>query len=65
MWVLLVIITTLGLPPTTSKLESYYTLQECEQERIRITAEMDKVYTGDERNYTLECKPVKRLMEKK
>ena len=61
-WVLSMIVTVLGAPPTVARLESYKTLKDCEDERIRIMADLNSVYFGDERNYTLECKPAKKPM---
>jgi hypothetical protein len=65
MWILLLITTTFLIPTTevlvkVTPIYSYPTLQICEAERIRITAEFDKSYPPEERDYAFECKPVRR-----
>lgn len=56
MWVLLLVMT--GLSSGVTPIVTFDTLRGCEDERIRLTEEFDKVYT--ERNYQFTCQPVRR-----
>lgn len=65
MFVLLLIVTAFVIPfpnpeVSVTPIITFSTLKECEDERIRITSEFDRAYPEEERNYTLECKPVRR-----
>ena len=69
MWVLIIIISAIGMAPTGAVVHEYKTLKDCEDERIRITAEMDKAYMNDgkedfypsDESYTLVCKEVRKV----
>lgn len=70
MWILILVITAVMLndgelvsvdPPRTAAIESYPTLQLCEEDRRSISALMTlSNREGEEKTYHLDCIPAKR-----
>lgn len=70
MFILILVITAVMLsdgelipvdPPKTAALESYSTLQRCEEDRRSVAASMSlSNRDGEERTYHLDCIPAKR-----
>lgn len=61
MWILLLVVLSASSPPTVGVIQVYPTLQACEQERIRITHEMNLAYPDERESFYLECKPAKKI----
>lgn len=64
MWILLLVISTSTFT-TITPIVNFKNLQECEQERIRLTEEFDTSYGPEERNYEFICKEARKRMEAK
>jgi len=61
MWVLLLTVIT-GSLFTVQPIEKYSSLQQCEQERIRITKDMQASYPIEEHStFSFECVQVRKL----
>lgn len=48
-------------PSVVATIETYKNLQDCEDARKHVTAEMDAAYPLKERNYHLECKEIRKV----